>query len=693
MGEPVITEGVVTAAYPTGGFNGFYLQTAGTGGGTDATPGASDAVFVYRLARPRRRCTIGDFVEVQGDGQRVRRAPPRSASPPTDVTTRCTTPSSRVTPRGRSPTRRPTPRRRRTRASCSRRPTDFTVTDNFDTNYYGEFGLATGDHQLVQPTDVANPTTDTAGVAAVQADNARRRSRSTTASSTNFLSTANKGIPLPWLTHRQPGPDRLRGDLARAGDPRVPQQPVGPPADHAGDRRRRRRRDVRRHPRRQPGAAARRRRPPAGDVQRARTSSPPRRGLRPPSAPGNACTSFNDRDGNPDHRQPVLRPTAAAAGAWDADRTCSASWPRRSRRSTASTPTCVAGGDRELRAVRQGPRRRAGAAGRRAQRRRRHDPWAYAPSPDRGRPAADRRAGRHPHGVHLQPGQGRAGRRLRRARRPVRPGRPFANAREPLAQEFKRKGALDSDGFLVVVNHFKSKGDSTPPATGDNANGIQGAFNGDRVRQAHALVDFATRSRPTAARRRSSWWVTSTPTPRRTRCRCSTTTGYVNQRQRRPARRQLRVRRHRRLARPRARQPGGRGDGDRPRRLADQRRGVRRVRVQPLQLQRRRSLPAQPVPRLRPRPGARRPGRAVLPSRRSTVVGDRDARPDQEEEGHHADRRHGPGAQAHADRRGRRSWSTASSSPCGSSSTATPSATVGPFPRAGTRPSTGALPR
>src|SRR5207342_3898661 len=76
------------------------------------------------------------------------------------------------------------------------------------------------------------------------------------------------------------------------------------------------------------------------------------------------------------------------------------------------------------------------------------------------------------------------------------PGEPFANAREPLAQEFKRKGALDADGFLVVVNHFKSKGDSSPPATGDNANGIQGAFNGDRIRQAHALVDFA---RSTAA--------------------------------------------------------------------------------------------------------------------------------------------------------------------------------------------------
>ena len=67
----------------------------------------------------------------------------------------------------------------------------------------------------------------------------------------------------------------------------------------------------------------------------------------------------------------------------------------------------------------------------------------------------------------------------------------FSNAREPLAQVFKAVGGLDSDGFAVVVNHFKSKGDSDPPATGDNANGEQGAFNGDRTRQAASLVDFA----------------------------------------------------------------------------------------------------------------------------------------------------------------------------------------------------------
>ena len=53
VGDVATTSGVVTAAYPTGGFNGFYLQTPGTGGGTDATPGASDAIFVYGSAARR----------------------------------------------------------------------------------------------------------------------------------------------------------------------------------------------------------------------------------------------------------------------------------------------------------------------------------------------------------------------------------------------------------------------------------------------------------------------------------------------------------------------------------------------------------------------------------------------------------------------------------------------------------------
>ena len=61
----------------------------------------------------------------------------------------------------------------------------------------------------------------------------------------------------------------------------------------------------------------------------------------------------------------------------------------------------------------------------------------------------------------------------------------FGNAREPLAQAFKRVGTPDADGFAVVVNHFKSKGSGVDDGTG------QGIANPDRVAQANALVTFA----------------------------------------------------------------------------------------------------------------------------------------------------------------------------------------------------------
>ena len=42
----------------------------------------------------------------------------------------------------------------------------------------------------------------------------------------------------------------------------------------------------------------------------------------------------------------------------------------------------------------------------------------------------------------------------------------FANAREPLAQAFKAKNG-PSDTFVVIANHFKSKGSG--PNSGENA--------------------------------------------------------------------------------------------------------------------------------------------------------------------------------------------------------------------------------
>ena len=67
-GHDVTTEGVVTAAYPTGGFNGFYIQTPAR----DATADASDAIFVFgRPSAAAAYPAIGDSVDVTGTVTRV----------------------------------------------------------------------------------------------------------------------------------------------------------------------------------------------------------------------------------------------------------------------------------------------------------------------------------------------------------------------------------------------------------------------------------------------------------------------------------------------------------------------------------------------------------------------------------------------------------------------------------------------
>ena len=65
----------------------------------------------------------------------------------------------------------------------------------------------------------------------------------------------------------------------------------------------------------------------------------------------------------------------------------------------------------------------------------------------------------------------------------------FANARAPLAQAFRPKGGGADSTFLVIANHFKSKG-SGSGADADTGDG-QGASNYSRVLQATALVQFA----------------------------------------------------------------------------------------------------------------------------------------------------------------------------------------------------------
>ena len=72
----------------------------------------------------------------------------------------------------------------------------------------------------------------------------------------------------------------------------------------------------------------------------------------------------------------------------------------------------------------------------------------------------------------------------------------FDNAREPLAQEFRPRQSGSKHDFVVIVNHFKSKGSGTGEDA-DQGDG-QGASNASRVKQARALVGFADAQRRAA---------------------------------------------------------------------------------------------------------------------------------------------------------------------------------------------------
>ncbi|WP_168626077.1 ExeM/NucH family extracellular endonuclease [Cryobacterium sp. BB307] len=65
-GQTVTVEGIVTADYRgVSNFRGIVIQTEGSGGATDATPGASDGIFVY-LNNANPAVAIGDKVRVTG---------------------------------------------------------------------------------------------------------------------------------------------------------------------------------------------------------------------------------------------------------------------------------------------------------------------------------------------------------------------------------------------------------------------------------------------------------------------------------------------------------------------------------------------------------------------------------------------------------------------------------------------------
>ncbi len=184
------TRGVVTAAYPTGGFSGAFIQTAGSGGPIDlATHRASDGIFVFGSAFANG-VRIGDHVEVTGRVVEFQGL--------TEITfptwTVLDEPAEAVKP---AQVAFPlTEEQKESLEGMLLEPQgDYTITDNYRTNQYGEIGVAPGPKPFDTPTNVVAPG---APAIAKARQNAAALITLDDGASIDFL-YGSPSTPLPWL--------------------------------------------------------------------------------------------------------------------------------------------------------------------------------------------------------------------------------------------------------------------------------------------------------------------------------------------------------------------------------------------------------------------------------------------------------------------------------------------------------------
>ena len=468
-GQTVTTEGVVTAHYPTGGFNGYVIQTAGTGGALDlATHTASDAVFVYAPGAVGE-VAPGQTVRVTGvvsefNGLTELTVAPGAATViaagitpvaatvgwPTDAAQREALESMLVQPQG-----------------------DFTVSNTFGTNQYGEVGLAAGTTPLRQPTDVARPGSPEA--AAVATDNAARAITLDDGTSINFLSAANAGLTPAWVSLVEP---LVVGASATFSAPVVIDYrnnawKLNPTAPMTAD-----------------GSGT-----DGVQFSNPRTAAPEAVGGDVSVASFNVLNYFTTLgDENPNcvaystaGGEPVtVREGCDQRGAWD-----DADFERQESKiveAIEALDASVVGlmeiensaalGEETDEATATLVAALNEAAG--------SEKWAFVPSSDElpAAPGQDVIT----NAIIYQPALVERVGESRALGDQSDDGEAFQNAREPIGQVF-----APADGgaeFLFVVNHFKSKGSAGPwPGDADSGDG-QSASNESRVRQATALRDW-----------------------------------------------------------------------------------------------------------------------------------------------------------------------------------------------------------
>ncbi|WP_300643078.1 ExeM/NucH family extracellular endonuclease [Nocardioides sp.] len=474
VGTEVVTTGVVTAV-PEFLF-GFYLQTPGTGGVQRAQGAASDGVFVY-FPRGAGDVTVqpGQHVKVTGEVAEFAGAT-QVVSSEAEVE-QLGTPSEPVTAYAGEWPATDAAKESLEGMLVDVSAQEFTVTNTYSTNQFGEVGLALGDTPLLQPTEVADAQ-DTAAIAAVVADNAARAIVLDDGSSTDY--TRNGSLTPPYVSNAAPvrvGASATFTEpvvLTEGGSPSNPTYRFQPTVSVSG-----------------PDYTA----TSPAVFEDTRTAAPEEVGgdvsvasfnvLNYFTTLGDAdddnvgdggCTAFTDRAGDGNN----VRGGCDQRGAWDPQ-----DFSRQQEKIVAAINALDADvvglmeiensarlGEEADEATRSLVAALNAAAG--------FEKWAANPSSSElpatseqdvitnaiiFQPAAVERVGES-RALGEQSGAGEA----------------FDNAREPLGQVFAPVGG--GEELLVVVNHFKSKGSGEDDGTG------QGNANPDRVAQATALRDW-----------------------------------------------------------------------------------------------------------------------------------------------------------------------------------------------------------
>ena len=402
VGQTVTTTGIVTADYQTGGFNGFFAETGGAGGtdAQDATPGASDAIFVFTGSAPTVK--LGESVQIAGTVSEFKGETEISSPTITELAV----PLPPVTPDALGWSDLAGDAQKEAHEGELLAPQgDFTVTDNYNTNFYGEIELASGDHALLQPTDVGPAGSQAAQQ--VAADNLSHAIFLDDGSSWTLSPTSHSDDPLPWLTSSPVSIGaRVTFHQSVVLDYRNGQWNFQPTSQVVGDGSAVAAFSDQRTANALPGNVG-------GDVRLATFNVEnffPTTGedfLAENSAA--SCSYYKDRDGNP-----ITVNTCAFAngdpgprGGGDAGQLPTTVGQDRVRDRPPRREPRFSRGDRERRQVRARPGLGAGPTRRRAQRRRGRRHLGLRALTGRGRSAPAGGTGRDPHCLHLT-----AGRRL-----------------------------------------------------------------------------------------------------------------------------------------------------------------------------------------------------------------------------------------------------------------------------------------